>query len=159
MNTFIIEAAAIFALAFIVYRGTFAVLGAKVPAVSREKIFYAHAAMCGLPFAFASCFVLPHLTTSLNFYARSNSWGKMIEFGGVYVLLIVATGLLAVVFAYILFKMITKEKSVWELIKSGNGSVMYLLNGIIVTTGIMAAVLSGEIAKAIVPFAPVPYNF
>ena len=159
MKTFIIESSVILALLFTVYRGIFLVLGNKIEATKREAAFYIHAGACGLPFAIASWTILPHLTVALNFFAKGESWGSLIQFGGGYLLLIVTTGFLSLVLSYTLFKIITKEKSIWELISANNPSISFLMTGVIITSGIMLSILSGEIAKAMIPFASVPFNF
>lgn len=159
MKTIIIEAASVFALIFIVYRGIFLVLGSRIEATSRETAFYVHSAICGIPFAIAAWLVLPHLTTTLNFYSKGDQWGNLIMYGGGYLVLMMGAGLTALVIAYTVFKIITKEKSIWELIKTGNVSITYLLSGIIITSSIMVAVLAGEIAKWMIPFSSVPFNY
>ncbi len=159
MKTFIVESSVVLALLITVFRGIFLVLSSKVEATKRESTFYIHAGVCALPFAFASWTVLPHLTTALNFFAKGDSWGKLIQFGGGYLLLIIISGLASLVLSYTIFKIVTKEKSVWEQIAGNSPSVSYLLSGIILTSGIMLSVLAGEIAKAMIPFTSVPFNY
>ena len=159
MKTFIIESSVVLALLFTVYRGIFLVLGNKIDATKREAAFYIHAGACAIPFAIASWTILPHLTIALNFFAKGDSWGNLIQFGGGYLLLIVATGFISLILSYAIFKITTKEKSIWELVGTNSPSISYLMTGIILTSGIMLSVLAGEIAKAMIPFAPVPFNY
>lgn len=159
MKNILIELSAILAILFITYKSIFWIIGSRIEATSRTKIFYVHAGLCGVPFAMSTWSVLPQLSTALNFYSRSSDWSKLIQFGGGYMILILISGALSIVFAYSLFKSTSKEKSIWALLKQDNNGATYLLNGIIVSSGIIFATVACEIAKIMIPYATIPFNY
>jgi len=159
MKNILIEISALLAILFIAYKSISWILGSKIVATSRTKIFYSHVGLCGVPFAMSAWSVLPHLSTALNFYSRSSDWSKLIQFGGGYMILILVSGALSIVFAYSLFKSISKEESIWELLKLDNNGATYLLSGILVSSGVMFATIACEIAKIMIPYATIPFNY
>ena len=159
MKTILIESVIALAELFIIFRSLFYFLASKVEAPHREKSFYLLAGFCSLSFALAAIFVFPQLSIVLNYYEKSNDWVAPIQYGGAYLLLILVTGFIAVILSFLIFKITTREKSVWELIRSDNIKALFFLCGILVSSGIVLGVLAGEIAKLMIPYAPVPFNY
>jgi hypothetical protein len=159
MKVLFIETAVVLTMVFIVFKGIYFVFASKVQATERNQAFYFGAGFSALPFAIALWHVLPQLSTALAFFEKSEDWGEPIQYAGGCLLLIIITGFISLILSFTVFRIVTKEQSIWALIAANNQNVTLLLGSMIITSAIALGVLAGEMARWMVPFGNVPYHF